>query len=589
MTEVNIFSFSSIYECFQSQAKNNPSHPALIFGNEEISYNALLQKVDNLADNLAFYYGLSKSDCVAIALPVSVDFIVTILACLKCGIPYIPLNIDYPDEYILEILSDAQVDGVLTSELNKNRSCFRNFQMIDIEEKKVEVIKPTAIIEIGLDDDAYIIYTSGSTGSPKGVVIPQKNILNLMLATQSIYHIKSDDIIPLFHSLAFDFSVWEIYATLLNGASLIIPKAEDKRSIEDYLFFLKKNNVTVVNLTPAVFYYLIAAIKKTNDPLTLRLLILGGEMFQGEKAKEWFDLAISTHAKVYNMYGITEGTIHVTSVEFTPEIASVHDSVIGDALTGTKVGILNSENQLSFDHQQGELCVGGLAVAKGYLNHAKLTEEKFFVLKNERWFKTGDLVKKTEKGLIYLGRMDQQIKIRGFRIDCTEIEGFLLHQLGIKNAVVLSYKMSDGDERLAAFLQANKENVDINRIKSNMQSTLPSFMIPSKFILIDAFPLTINGKIDIAMLRKKISNSASVDNHTHASIEEKIIQAWKKVLDIDYVSETDSFFDAGGDSLLLIKLQYWLQKLLEKDIQLIDLIRYPTIESFVNFIRASSP
>jgi|GEM_PF-6389118 len=578
---------NSIYDLFLNQVNRNPLHPAIIENNKTISYIELQEKVDKLTALIAINCNLSATKAIAIALPPSQEFVVSTLACLKLGIPYIPINITHPDEYLSGIMADAKIEFILTNTSQKEREIFNNNQIINFDELEKVTINNIFLPKTSLENDAYIIYTSGSTGAPKGVVIPQKNILNLMLSTQRIYHISSQDSIPLFHSISFDFSVWEIYSALFNGATLVIANEGIKNSIQDYLDFLCQNDITIINLTPSVYYYLITELERDNKNLKLRLIILGGDIFHAIKAKNWFKLPISNQADVYNMYGITEGTIHVTSIKLTQDMTRSPLSFIGTELDGVEITIANDSDKPSLtESTEGELCIGGLALAANYFNQPELNKKSFFISEGKRWFKTGDFVRKTENGLIFIGRHDQQTKIRGFRVNCSEVEILLMSLPGVEDAVVQYFNTAGDDKRLVAFLKNSMEELNIESIKLNIREKLPSFMIPTRFVVQKQFPLTANNKIDYAMLMETLSIPKNkLSNLKNLSVENTILAGWRTVLGTNEIDPTDNFFDAGGDSLLLIKLQYHLQRSLNRNINMTDLLRYPNIKSFANFMR----
>jgi amino acid adenylation domain-containing protein len=575
------FSASNIYQLFERQVHSHPQKNAIIIGEQTISYHALAERIGKFSNVLLTQAdSITKKNPIAIALPAGLDFIVAIFACLKCGIPYIPFNIDYPDEYLSDILKDAGIAAIITDDCQRNRKIFTTLNLISIATISLNdnVIMP----DVHPTDAAYIIYTSGSTGSPKGVIIQHKNIINLMQATQKIYAIDSNDSIPLFHSLAFDFSVWEIFSALLTGACLLLPPSEVRQSPSDYIHYLIQFKVTIVNFTPSLFYRFSAEIQlKQWDCPALRLIILGGEIFLPKKAREWFQSLLIKHAKLYNMYGITEGTIHVTAIEVTEQMQNDEYSLIGNALEGVKIALIAEDGSANVN--KGELCIGGFAVAEAYLGNLELTQKKFFANSEGWWFKSGDLVEQTNQGLIYLGRIDNIVKIRGYRVNCLEVAAFLLKQSNVHDAVVTTFQL-DGETRLIAFLQAKIDDINLDAIKKSMQQHLPSFMMPSRFVTVKKFPLTSNGKIDMVCLLENILKEKEWPDLTD-TFEQKVARAWQDVLNISNISMDMNFFEAGGDSLLLIKLQYLLQQAFDKQIAVLDLIRYPTVNKFVYFMR----
>ncbi len=577
------------YSFFSEQVLLNASAIAIQHpGSGCLTYSELACKVNLVAAYIARHHRRELS-YIAILHDDPVFAVTIMMACLKLRVPYIPLNHQYPSDYINTIVEDAEPSLIITNKQFKK--IFRESQAAILEVENFDAISVSDEVvesEFKASSEAYVIYTSGSTGRPKGVIIEHASIINLIHATRRLYDIKVGDKIPLLHSLAFDFSVWEIYSALFNGATLVIHENYGNCLIPSYVNLITKYAITVINLTPSAFYRLIEEMTdQTVGFDSLQLVILGGEPISLHKMKSWFSSDNATNTSVYNMYGITEGCIHVTIKKIDQSLDTRYGAPIGVPLEGVKLSILE-QNNLSSAASEGELCIGGAAVAKGYLNSRQLTETKFFDKDGTRWFKTGDLVKRDGNDYFYLSRMDHVIKIRGFRLNLDEIEDCLLRFGGVKNVSVSTYSLSSNDCRLVAFLVANSSDINLEKLKEHVKQKLPNFMLPSEFVVLEQFPLTINGKVDINKMKFGIRNTVSLSSKNINSLDysKKISRIWEGVLEKNQINLDESFFDSGGDSLLLIKLQYELQQCFGFRVELIDLIRYPTVKLFSSYLES---
>ncbi len=589
-----------IYDLFLQQIFYNKEKVAVVFDGNSITYGELEEKINDFSIILMQKKIYADANIV-IALPPSIDFVIAMFACFKLGYAYIPIDLSYPESFLKTIIDKSKADYIISAATYKHRlEKLANF-FIDVND---ESPKNTIQIDdlIKTNSIAYIIYTSASTGIAKGVIIENNGLVNLIQATKQLYNITSCDCIPLVHSLSFDFSIWEICSALCNGAQLIIPNSTIKKSTEEYLEFLIDKKITILNTTPSFFYLMQTTIlsKPSNilEQLKLRLVIFGGEALQPKKISSWFTLAIADRVKVFNMFGITEGTIHSTYIEITQEITKNEASVIGVPLPGIDIAIMHEESKLVSDHQIGELYLGGVSIAQGYLHEYSLNKEKFYYADLDsagikRWFKTGDLVKRCANGLEYIDRKDRLIKIRGFRVNCTQIENLLHSYPEVESAVVGTYLASDDMPRLVAFLKFYQKNIDKQLFERKIIENLPEFMRPSKIIIVKEFPLTNNNKTDLKYLIEKYINSpinAIADDFIEEKIlsttMEKVKMVWEKVLNITTININDKFFDIGGDSLLLIKLQSELQISLNREVRILDLVKFPAIKGFVDYLNS---
>lgn len=451
----------TIHQRFEEQVLRTPDHVAIVCEDKQLTYSELNTEANRLAHYLTKQSMIRPDDLVLVCLERSEYTVITLLAVLKTGGAYVPVNPHYPDNRIAYILSDAKPSIALTNAKHTNKLQ----GLISNTKQMVSVIAIDNQIQQfnGLEEDenlntaatsqhlAYVIYTSGTTGKPKGVLQQHNNVIRLFEATREWYQFNDHDVWTLFHSYVFDFSVWEIWGALFHGGKLIIPSTDQIRDLPLFYELCHKEKVTVLNLTPAVLYHFIQlACDIPDKKLTnLRYIVSGGDKLNLFKLSDWFELYGEQRPKVINMYGITETTVHVTYKEIQKATIG-SNSLIGQPIPDQKIVVLDRDLNLLPVGAVGELYVGGAGLARGYLNQPELTKEKFIPNHfqtdeeklsgiNLRLYKTGDLVRILPDGsLEYIGRVDTQLKIRGYRIEAGEIETLLCAYPGIKQAVVLA-------------------------------------------------------------------------------------------------------------------------------------------------------
>ena len=448
------------------------------------------------------------------------------------------------------------------------------------------------------DNLAYVIYTSGSTGIPKGALITHHNVVRLFCASDSWFHFSPDDVWTLFHSYAFDFSVWELWGALLHGGRLVIVSFEMSRSPQEFYELLCREQVTVLNQTPSAFRQLMQAEKSIveHNRLGLRLVIFGGEALDFQSLKPWFDRHGDQRPQLINMYGITETTVHVTCrVIKESDLHAGMSSLIGVPIPDLELYVLDPYLNLVPVGVAGELYVGGAGVARGYLNRAELTAERFIVSpfrSGERLYKTGDLGRYLpNRDIEYLDRIDAQVKMRGYRIELGEIESVLSQHRLVSEAVVLAREEGPGDKQLMAYVVFNLGQMcTASELRSFLKGKLPDYMVPSAFVVLDSLPLTPNGKVDRIALPGPDQNRPALDETFTASrtpVEELLAQIWSDVLKVDKVGVNDNFFDLGGHSLLATQIISRVTNSFQIDIQLRRLFETPTIAGLASSIEAS--
>ncbi|MFD4636955.1 amino acid adenylation domain-containing protein [Lentzea sp. NPDC058436] len=526
---------STLLDLLEEQAARTPEAVAVVSGDESLTYAEL----DARASALAGAIDAGPGDLVAIVLPRSAELAVATLAVLKTGAGYLPLDPDYPAERLRFVLDDAKPVAVVAN---------------DAFVSDVLRVSPHGHTGSGprrrarLDDTAYVIYTSGSTGTPKGAVVPHRAVVALFAAAQERFDFGADDVWTMFHSFAFDFSVWEMWGPLLHGGTLVVVPHDVTRSPEDFLNLLETHKVTVLNQTPSAFYQLIAA--DTGRQLALRTVVFGGEALDPARLASW---RRPGGPELVNMYGITETTVHVTHRLLDDAAFSGSASVIGDGLPGFSVHLLDTALRPVPEGVPGELYVGGSQLARGYHGRPSLTATRFvadpFGAPGERLYRSGDLARRTSSGeLEYLGRADDQVKIRGFRIELGEIESVLAGAPGVTGAAVTV--RTDGP---APYLAAYVVGADPDDARAHAASHLPAHMIPAVITALDALPLTANGKLDRRALPAPVVTRAA-GRAPQDETERLLADLFGQVLRRDDVGVDESFFELGGDSIVAIQL-----------------------------------
>ncbi|MGC1181882.1 Pls/PosA family non-ribosomal peptide synthetase [Legionella sp.] len=576
-----------LHHFFERSVDSYSSNIALICDNAFISY----QELEYRANQLAHYLHdnkIVKGSKVGILLERSVECYVAILATLKLGAAYVPIEVDYPDERINYIFSDLTFDAILTSsiQLLQKKLAWPKVFAIDALSEEISQYSTKRLVYASNEHDSntlcYIIYTSGSTGKPKGVEIPHRSICHYVKEAKMLYEMSSNDRVYHGFSLAFDASLEEIWMAFANGAALIVCTAKEIRSGLGLISFLKQHQVTVFSTVPTLLSTLEGQLPD------LRLLILGGEACSASLVTRWSREGL----RIINTYGPTEATVITTYAECHPG----KEVSIGKPLPGYELFIVNEHLQEVAEGEEGELCIGGLALAWGYTNQPESTTEKFIINpanKNQRLYRTGDLVSRTENGdLRFCGRIDDQIKLRGFRIELNEIETVIMKFSGIKQ-VVVSLQNSDQPMLLAYLLLDKNIRVDLNDLKDFLKENLPDYMIPSSLEVLDSFPVLSSGKVN----RKELSQlillkTEKIYNEPKSELAKEIAHVWEKVLDYPQISvDADFFYDLGGHSLLAAKTISNLRKIPAlKNISILDLYKNPTIEQLdQKFSNSNSP
>ncbi len=575
----------TIHQLFEDQICQNANNIAVTDGEKRFNYDEINKWANKLA-NLLRKKGIGREDIVGILMNRSVEMIVSILAVIKAGGAYLPLDPDYPRERTEYMLEDSKAKILILNGINK----IENYEgyILDLHSEKIDIYSDENLCNINTPDDLiYIIYTSGSTGKPKGAMLEHRNLVSLMKNDKMHFDFNNRDVWSVFHSFCFDFSVWEMYGALLYGGRLVIVPKYISQDPERFLILLKRERVTVLNQIPTAFYNLSNEVEKFNlNDLKIRYVIFGGEALKPAKMKKW--KIRYPNCKLINMYGITETTVHVTYKEITDEEIRKNTCNIGVPIPTLKTYIFDKNMRLVPISTKGELMVAGDGVSRGYLNNPELTNQKFIenpYVKGETIYRSGDTARWYANGEIeYLGRLDTQIKLRGFRVELGEIESRIISFKDIKDAVVTLKKDKTGNEHLYAYFESDLK-VDIAELKNYLAEKLPLYMIPAYYLQLQKMPLTASGKVDKKVLLtysgEEVVRPVFVEPRN--DVEIKLAEAWKELFKIDKVGINDNFFELGGDSLSIIKVQV---KILECGwkINTQDFYQYPTIAQLSEFI-----
>ncbi|NTI19951.1 amino acid adenylation domain-containing protein [Agrobacterium rhizogenes] len=496
---------------FTHFATLSPDAIAVTAGEQSLSYAELEARANRLARRLVAA-GAGPDRIVGVSLPRSADLIVALLAVLKAGAAYLPLDPSYPTARLEYLLSDAKPVTIISApDVRIPDNGLPRIELIPEENGEADDASAIGDADrlscLHPDQPAYVIYTSGSTGRPKGVVVSHRCVLTLLDATVPLFNLDTNDVWTAFHSYAFDFSVWEIWAPLLTGGRTVVVPPEATWSGEEFLGLLETERVTVLNQTPSSFASLERADANGSKSLSeLRLVIFGGEALDPARLSSWFARRAG-RPRMVNMYGITETTVHVTAIDIIPEMSHASsESPIGQPLPGFRDHVFDDGLKPVADGHVGELYLGGAQVSRGYLGRPGLTATRFVAdpdTHGGRLYRTGDLVRRLSDKLSFIGRADTQLSLRGFRIEPNEVEAALdAYQSVTASAVAVKPDPdgSDGDDCLVAYVVTTDGKLDERGLRAHLTRLLPTHLVPSHIMLLSALPLTPNRKLDRAAL-----------------------------------------------------------------------------------------
>ncbi|SEC17951.1 amino acid adenylation domain-containing protein [Tenacibaculum sp. MAR_2009_124] len=563
---------------FTKQVINTPHHIAISQNERELTYKELDKKSNQLGHFL-LKKGVRKGDIIGLCMDRSPELIIGILGILKAGAAYVPIDSDYPEKRTEHIINDTSIEILISDQHSSIEAENREdifVLKLDKDWSSIETLsKETPMITSNSSDLSYIIYTSGSTGLPKGVMIENQSVVNLISYQSKKFNITDSERILLFSNYVFDASVEQLFMTLLNGARLVILSKDDLLNPDNVIQLVNNQKITHIHATPSY----LSQLEGIENCESIRRIVSGGEKCSFELAKK-----LSKKKDFYNEYGPTETTVTATELLFDSESNKNEVVSIGKPIGNTQAYILNSENKLQPIGVYGELCLAGDGLARGYLNQPELTSEKFIehpFNQGERIYKTGDIVRWLPDGTLdFLERNDGQVKIRGYRIELGEIENTLLKIEEVRNGCISAKKDKNNQDYLVGYIVFESAPINKNVIIKELKKNLPEYMIPKVWVEIDALPLTVNGKLD----KKALPEIDSVLTKKkelitpRSATEKKLFNIWQQLLNLEKFSIDDNFFELGGHSLLATRLVSVIKLELGVNISIREIFENATIE-----------
>ncbi len=604
-TKVNYPKEKCIHYLFEEQVLKTPNKIALIYKDERITYKELNAKANELAEYLR-HCGIGPEKLVGVSMDRSIEMMICIYGILKSGAAYLPIIPDYPDERISIMLSDSGCNLVITKIHLKDKFEKTNAHLIFIDSFSYEKPGVKEFNQANSNNIAYVIYTSGSTGKPKGVMIEHHSVINRINWMQKKYNASPTDILIQKTSIGFDVSVWELFWWSFYGASLVLLDKNEEKDPNRIIETITKKEVTKIHFVPSMLNVFLQYIKDHNiDVDNLKSLIqvfASGEALSANSVLIFNELFKNLKVNLVNLYGPTEATVDVSYYNCTRD-EKVDTIPIGKPIDNINLFILNNNHKLQPVGIPGELHIGGVGLARGYYQNNSLTKDKFIIWNKERGkiysekdnpkdavriYKTGDIARWLPSGDIeFLGRIDDQIKIRGFRVELGEIESVLNQLDDIKESVVIAIDDNSGNKKLVAYIVSNKNKIDTSVIISEISKKLPAYMVPTFFIQLDKIPLNTNGKADRRQLANlkdfKLESNSYAEPQTN--VEKKITKIWKEVLALDKIGIYDDFFEIGGHSLNAIQITSIIYKEFNIEIRLGDFFENPNIKTISKLIQ----
>jgi amino acid adenylation domain-containing protein len=593
-TDKDYFLNITLSELFEKQARKTPATIALKFAANTLTYEHVNRYANQLAHKLR-ECGVTKESVVGVCFDRSFEMVISLMAILKAGGAYLPIDPDFPDERKQFIVSDAQLENIIVQP--SYRSTFSNvknnisFTLSDdwLKAYSGDNLSPVASCE----NAAYVIYTSGSTGTPKGAINTHAGIVNRLLWMQDCFALNETDAIIQKTPYSFDVSVWEFFWPLITGARLVIAQPDGHRDPQYIYNVIINEKITTIHFVPSMLQIFLE-----NDNLSrlqsLRRVICSGEALPYVLQEQFFSKCT---CDLFNLYGPTEAAVDVTwwkcvrndSRKIVP---------IGKPIANIRIYILDEKmNQVPIG-ESSELYIGGVGVARGYLNRQELTASKFIkdCFSNKphaQLYKTGDICRYLDDGAIeYLGRVDDQVKIRGFRIEPGEIEKAICSFDGVKATVVVAKETADKSEKiLVGYLLAEFDAIPVSDLRKHIAKHLPEYMVPSKFVKLDSLPLSPNGKVDKKALPEPKTDRPLLQQlykTPDSEIEQKIASIWEAHLNLEPVGMDDNFFELGGTSLIAGMIINTIQNTISNQISIVSLFENPTVRTLSLAIKNSS-
>ncbi|MFK8101673.1 MAG: amino acid adenylation domain-containing protein [Saprospiraceae bacterium] len=580
----------TVIDEFENQVIAKPKQVALAFAQKTLSYQQLNTKVNQLANYLR-KQGVGSQTLVGVVLERSFEMIISVLAILKTGAAYVPIDPEYPADRIAYILENAETNFVISQHAYQNkvedtekRKCFL---LEELEETIAGESTDNLALSIDPESLMYVIYTSGSTGKPKGVMVRHFGIINLVVSQIETFGITETDRVLQFASLSFDASVSEIFTSLYSGACLVLIDKTTILQSDKFITYLKTERVNIATLPPAYLNVLDLSQLKF-----MKTIVSAGEAIDKKQALYCAQFL----ERFINGYGPTETSVCAAMYQVDPMTDAQRTLPIGKAIANTSIYLLDDHLQLVPINKVGEICVTGISLAMGYWKNEKLTQEKFIpnpFAPQEKMYRTGDLGKWLPDGnILYLGRKDNQIKINGYRIELGEIEEILQEQSAVEQAVVIA-KTIQGQKELVAYLLA-PESLDYFMLRKKLAQQLPNYMVPARYVSLTSFPLTPNGKVDHqALANRKVEKMETGIDYIapRNDLEKQLCALWAKVLNLDQnqISIEENFFDLGGNSIKMIQMNQQLKAELDIEMTVVALFEHSSIRLISDFLQGAAP
>jgi len=573
-----------VHRSFEHQVRAQPQAPALVFAGQVLSRAELNERANRLAHRLVAL-GVRRETLVGVALGRSVEMMVGILAILKAGGAYVPLDTELPAERLAWMAADSGVALLLVQGAAQPAAGVPVLALDTLD----TTAEPAHDLQVEVHGEqlAYVIYTSGSTGQPKGAAVRHQALASCMAWMQQAYRLDADDAVLHKAAFGFDVSAWEMFWPLTTGTRLVLAEPGEHRDPARLARLILAQRVTTLNFVPGMLQAFLQQplVRGGDGRLPLRRVVVGGEALPAEVQKEVAQRL--PQATLYNLYGPTETTIHVT--HWTCRADGRSQVPIGRPITDTQARVLDADLNPVPAGVPGELYLGGVSLARGYLKRPALTAERFvadpFDPQGGRLYRTGDLVRWNAQGqLDYLGRIDHQVKVRGFRIELGEVEAQLLARPQVRDAVVLARPGPAGMRLVACVAPHAGQPIDTAALRRELGQRLPDYMVPGAIAVLDALPLTPNGKVDRHALPEPVFDSDQAFVAPQGAVAETLAAIWREVLGVEQVGLHDNFFDRGGHSLLLVRAHRLLQERLDPAVQLVDLFKYPTLDALAQWL-----
>ncbi|OBA89888.1 hypothetical protein A5662_23635 [Mycobacteriaceae bacterium 1482268.1] len=579
----------SIPDVFAAQVTRAPGAVALTFEGRSMTY----RDVDEAANRLAHFladHGATPGQRVALLFSRSAEAIVAILAVLKTGAAYVPIDPEHPEARVKFMLDDAAPIAAVTTGNLRSRLDGWGLPVIDVEDPRIGTQLRTSLPAPMADDLAYLIYTSGTTGVPKGVAITHRNVLELLESADGSLELEGQ-VWTQWHSLAFDVSVWEMWGALLHGGRLVVVPQSVARAPEDFHALLVREQVSVLSQTPSAFYALQTAdslAPELGQQLKVETVVFAGEALEPQRLRTWLDHHPGL-PRLINMYGTTETTVHASLREIVEDDVDSNASPIGVPLSHLAFFVLDGWLQQVPAGVVGELYVAGSGAGYGYVGRSGLTATRFIACPfggpGARMYRTGDLVCWSSDGqLQYFGRADEQVKIRGYRIELGEVQAVLAGCDGVHQAVAVAREDRPGDKRLVGYVTGTADPATVRR---ELVERLPAYMVPAAVVVLDALPLTVNGKLDKRALPAPEYQDAEGYRAPANTVEDILAGIFAHVLGVERVGADDSFFELGGDSLLAMRVIAAINKTLNAGVTVRALFEAPTVAGLAPHIAVS--